>query len=177
MDDIGYDVFEGIKSRVRDALLESWIAQGHYETGAVVDSIEYTIERTFDRTSFIAYMAQYGVVHETGVAAADIPFTPGSGARRSAYIEGLIAWVQRRIAVADLREAKSVAFAIAHTQIVEGMPTRTALTYSTTLKRTGWIEAAFEKHGDALGSYIRQFTRDWMETSFTNMILQYKQKL
>jgi len=74
------------------------------------------------------------------------------------------------MAVNDLKEAKSIAFAIAHTQKREGMPTVGALGHSGTGKRTEFVSDAIIKVQPKLGDYIRQFYTKYMRTEFESVI-------
>jgi len=168
---------EPIKVILKKELLEEWKRQGHFESGKIVEELDFLIEREFGRTSIVGLMYPYGTYQDAGVSAENIPFSPGSGAKKSKYIDALIGFVQRRMAVADLKEAKSVAFAIAHTQKKEGMPTRGALSYSSTGKRTGWVSEAIEKAGPKLGIYIRQFYREFMTAEFESVITKNIKKI
>jgi hypothetical protein len=174
---IDANAIETMKRMLRDMLLESWTAQGHYESGAVVETIEYTIEKIIDTTSLVAYMAPYGVYIETGTPASNIPFSPGSGASNSRYIEALMNYASRRMNANSLKEARSAAFAIAHKQKKEGMPTRNSLSFSSTGRRTGWIDAALEKGGEQLGAFIRDHVKWYFETQFDNIISKHKQNI
>jgi len=132
--------------------------------------MEFVIEQELGRVSLVGLMYPYGAFQETGTPAADIPFNPGSGARKSKYIAALMNFVEQRMSITDLKTKKSVAFAIAHTQKKEGMPTRGSFKYSTTGKRTGWINDALTKNLGTMGGFIRQFYGQFMRTEFENMI-------
>ena len=47
---------EQLKLLIRDALLKEWKAQGHFESGKVVEEIDYQIERTFGMVSLIGIL-------------------------------------------------------------------------------------------------------------------------
>jgi hypothetical protein len=166
-----------IKKLLHDALMAEWRAQGHYITGKVVEEIEYEINQTFEGVSITGLMPAYGGYINEGVSAANIPFSPGSGAGKSKYIEGLIGFVQKRMAVATLQEAKSVAFAIAHTQKRQGMPTIGSYKYTSTGKRTEWVNDALRKNLDKLGGYIREFYADYMRSQFQELIVTYSKTI
>ena len=166
-----------IKAILREALLAEWSAQGHFESGKVVEEIDYLIEREFGRVSVVGMMYPFGIYIDRGVDAGNIPFSPGSGKKKSKYIDGLINFVQRRMAIADLKEAKSVAFAIAHTQKKEGMPTRGSFSFSSTGKRTEWVSEAIRNSSAKLGAYIRQFYREYMTAEFESVITKNIKKL
>jgi len=159
-----------LKFFLKQALLDEWRRQGHFESGKIVEEIDYEIERDFGRTSLIAKMYPYGIYIEKGVAAANIPFSPGSGVRKSKYIAALMSYAARRITGGDLVRAKSVAFAIAHKQKREGMPTRGSYRFSSTGKRTGWINDALEKNKDKIGEYVRQFYREFMTAEMESVL-------
>ena len=87
----------------------------------------------------INYLAKkYAAYLNFGVKASRIPYSEGSGAKRSLYIEGLIKYVRLRMGVGDPRMQKSIAFAIARTQKRKGMPIR------TDGKGTAWIDKTKE---------------------------------
>lgn len=163
----------GLKAMLNKALLDEWKAQGHHMTGAVVQRIEYEVERTFGAFAIVGRMPAYGGYIQEGVQAGNIPFAPGSGAGKSKYIEGLMAYVEKRMGISDLQTKKSVAFAIAHTQKREGMPTRGSYQYSNTGQRTNWINIALDKNQSKIGLYIRQFYRQYLQTEFTELITTY----
>jgi hypothetical protein len=161
---------EVLKQRIKDALMREWKAQGHFMNGKIVEDIEYELNQSFGSLELIGKMYAYGTYQETGVEASNIPFSPGSGAKRSKYIEGLMRFVEKRMAITDLRTKKSVAFAIAHTQKKEGMPTRGSFAFSSTGKRTGWINDAFEKNIGSIGDFVRQFYGEFVRTEMENVI-------
>ena len=166
-----------IKKLLHDALMAEWRAQGHYMTGKVVEEIDYEINRTFGGVTITGLMPAYGGYINEGVSASNIPYSPGSGAGKSKYIEGLIGYVQKRMAINDLREAKSVAFAIAQTQKRQGMPTIGSYRYSSTGKRTEWVNDALQKNMDKLGGYIRQFYASYMRSQFQELIVTYSKTI
>jgi hypothetical protein len=168
---------EPIKVILKEALLNEWKAQGHYINGKIVEEMDFLIERDLGRTAIIGKMYAYGVYQDAGVQAANIPFSPGSGAKRSRYIDGLVRFVQQRMAVSTLKEAKSIAFAIAHTQKREGMPTGGSFQYSSTGKRTEWVSDAILKAQPKLGAYIRQFYTQYMRTEFESVITKHIKQL
>lgn len=118
-----------------DRIALEWQRQGHQLTGAFEQSLEYD----YDGEYLNIYGNHYGKILETGVTAANIPYTPGSGATSSKYIQGLARYAMLRMGV-DERTALSIAFAIARTHKREGMPTRASAVYSQTGRRTGFVE-------------------------------------
>ena len=107
---------------IKTALLKEWTAQGHLIDGTVVKEMDIVLEQTIDKVSFLFFFLPYGVFLESGVKANRIPFSGIGGGGKSAYIEGLISFALKKLNVAGLQEAKSAAFAIAHTHKQKGMP-------------------------------------------------------
>lgn len=126
-----------------DAVAIAWKAQGHNLTGKAIQELETRVIDVRGVTIIQGYIVDYMANINEGVPASRIPYSPGSGARTSKYISGLIDYVKRRMGKSD-REAKSIAFAIASKHKREGMPTKNSARFSSTGKRTGFIEAALD---------------------------------
>ena len=125
------------------AVAIQWKAQGHNLTGNAIQQLETRVIEAGNSTIIEGYVVDYMANINAGITAANIPYSPGSGARSSKYIAGLIDYVKKRMGKSD-REAKSIAFAIASRHKREGMPTKASARFSSTGKRTGFIEAALE---------------------------------
>jgi len=125
------------------AVAIQWKAQGHNLTGNAIQQLETRVIEAGNSTIIEGYVVDYMANINAGVTAANIPYSPGSGARSSKYIAGLIDYVKKRMGKSD-REAKSIAFAIASRHKREGMPTKASARFSSTGKRTGFIEVALE---------------------------------
>jgi hypothetical protein len=119
---ITQEIYDKIDEIIIDALAESFVAHGHFMTGKIIEDIEIKREEVRGGANIDYYTYPYGVYLERGVKAENIPFSPGSGAKSSLYIDALISYVKRKFSISDMKEAKSMAFAIAHTQIKQGMP-------------------------------------------------------
>jgi len=121
-----------------------WRAQGHELSGSAVKQMETVIREEIATIVIEGYVPDYMAINNSGVTAARIPYTPNSGRPPSKYISGLIDYVKRRMGKSD-KEAKGIAFAIASKHKKEGMPTKGSVRFSTTGKRTGFIEQALDK--------------------------------
>ena len=121
-----------------------WRAQGHELSGSAVKQMETVIREEIASIVIEGYVPDYMAINNSGVTAARIPYTPNSGRPPSKYISGLIDYVKRRMGKSD-KEAKGIAFAIASKHKKEGMPTKGSVRFSTTGKRTGFIEQALDK--------------------------------
>jgi hypothetical protein len=136
------------------AVAIEWKAQGHNLTGNAIQQLETRIVAGADIV-IQGYVVDYMANLNAGVTAANIPYSPGSGARSSKYIAGLIDYVKKRMGKSD-REAKSIAFAIASRQKREGMPTKNSARFSSTGKRTGFIEIALDDIEPQLAQLIER---------------------
>jgi hypothetical protein len=122
-----------------------WRAQGHELSGSAVKQMETFVRMEINTLIIEGLVPNYMAINNSGVTAARIPYTPNSGRPPSKYISGLIDYVKRRMGKSD-KEAKGIAFAIASKHKKEGMPTKGSVRFSTTGKRTGFIEQALDKN-------------------------------
>ena len=133
------DVMKQLQQEFRGSLQD----QGHYLTGKLSKSIDYDIESGANAVTAKMYIDDYGLSVEFGVKAGNIPYGGGGKGGTSKYIQGLIKfWELRGLSG---RNAVGAAFATAKKHKREGMPTRASSKYSSTGKRTGFIQAALEK--------------------------------
>jgi hypothetical protein len=122
-----------------------WRAQGHELSGSAVKQMETLVRMEINTLVIDGLVPDYMAINNQGVPSNKIPYYPGSGRKTSKYISGLIDYVKRRMGKSD-KEAKGIAFAIASKHKKEGMPTKGSVRFSTTGKRTGFIEQALDKN-------------------------------
>jgi hypothetical protein len=122
-----------------------WRAQGHELSGSAVKQMETMVRMEINTLVIEGLVPDYMAINNKGVPSNKIPYYPGSGRKTSKYIDGLIDYVKRRMGKSD-KEAKGIAFAIASKHKREGMPTKGSVRFSTTGKRTGFIEQALDKN-------------------------------
>ena len=137
------------------AVAIEWKAQGHNLTGNAIQQLETKILQTGDGVLVLGYVTDYMANINAGVPASRIPYSPGSGARSSQYISGLIDYVKKRMGKSQ-REAQSIAFAIASRHKKEGMPSKASARFSSSGKRTGFIEAALDGVEPKLAALIER---------------------
>jgi hypothetical protein len=162
---ITQEIYDKIDEIIIDALASSFVAHGHFMTGKIIEDIEIKRQESRDGTDIDYYMYPYGAYLERGVKADRIPFSPGSGAKHSMYIEGLISYVKMKYSVSDVKKATSIAFSIAHTHLRHGMPFRTGG------KGTKWILDAIseaEQKMDSLGEQHYQVINAEIENMIRN---------
>jgi hypothetical protein len=136
---------DDISALAIEVIAMEWRAQGHELSGSAVKQMETVVKFEINTLVIEGLVPDYMAINNSGVTAARIPYTPNSGRPPSKYISGLIDYVKRRMGKSD-KEAKSIAFAIASKHKKEGMPTKGSVRFSTTGKRTGFIEQALEKN-------------------------------
>ena len=120
-------------------------AQGHTDTGRLVNSINYTILSDLSTVKIVFEYLYYGDIINNGVKAANIPFGRSTGKKTSLYIEALKNWAARK----GFKNPLGAAFAIAKTHKKEGMPTRGSYKFSNNGRRKNW-------RGFVLETYLPQ---------------------
>lgn len=159
-------------------LAEEWEAQGHKMTGAITDTIEYVVKQEATMLTLSGFMNFYGNILAAGTPANRIPFSGRSGrGGTSAYIAALQNYAKQRMNISGEKESLSVAFAIAHKQKKEGMPTKGSYKYSSTGKRLDWIEEAFKKNEDRISEVIRTMAYDTIKINLDVLLNRWQIEL
>lgn len=166
-DDVGKVIVMAVK--------KAFIMQGHKMTGALNDSIEYKVAAQVNSVMLEFLMLDYGMIQNFGVTADRIPFNPGSGAKKSAYIDGLKRFAKIKLGKND-KEAERVAFAIAYKQKAEGMPTKGSYKYSKTGKRTGAVLDALRDSEDEVTKMINIALEEYIFKNFVDVITEVNKK-
>jgi len=132
--------------------------QGHRLTGSLIASLEYQVTEKVAGVTIDFLVDEYGVYLNSGVKASRIPYSRSSGksGRKSAYIQGLIRYVERRMGLRG-REGIGVAFAIARAHRREGMPTSASYRFSKNTRRTGWADAVAANEAGAISEMVAEF--------------------
>lgn len=135
-------------AHITDLLKAELLAQGHRNTGNLERSFSYAVRRDGNLIVGEISANDYAIYLEFGVPASRIPYSPGSGAKTSQYIAGLIRYFTTKGLPSS--EARSAAFATARAHKREGMPTRASYAYSTNGRRTGFMRTTLSQHLPAL---------------------------
>lgn len=137
--------FQTISDFVVIKLAREFLNQGHKHTGALISSLNGRVSTLVDGVELGIFTNKtYWRQVNFGVKANRIPFSGRTGrGGKSKYIQALIAYFKQK-GVAD---PKSAAFATANKQRKEGMPTRKSFRFSSTGKRTDFIQEMLNKHG------------------------------
>lgn len=121
-------IIEGNLDRIGQLLIKELRkeleAQGHKDTGALIQSIEHNVEVVADKLALLVRYNSYGQILNDGVSPNKVPFGGApTGAKTSKFIEALAAWVTRKGLATTSSQALGVAIAIAKKQKKEGIPT------------------------------------------------------
>jgi len=127
-----------VKLRIQKELQD----QGHVATGQLLRSIENVIEARPNLFRAMILMEDYGFAIDTGVPAANIPYSGNGGGGTSQYIQGLYSWWLLKGLSTD--DALRAAFATAMKHKKEGMPTKASFFYSNNGRRTGFFTDTLE---------------------------------
>lgn len=164
--DIYQRLGEQVGEVVKKAVKQAFVMQGRTLTGALVNSIDYSVNATVN-SAFIEFtLLDYGMILNYGVPANRIPFSPGSGAKSSKYIDGLKMYAKLRFNAND-KEAERIAFAIAHKHKKFGMPLD---------KKTGAVEKGLEESKEEVEELISEALTKVINVMFLSSFAEVKKK-
>jgi hypothetical protein len=164
--DIYQRLGEQVGEVVKKAVKQAFIMQGRTLTGALVNSIDYSVNATVT-SAFIEFtLLDYGMILNYGVPPNRIPFSPGSGAKSSKYIDGLKMYAKLRFNAND-KEAERIAFAIAHKHKKFGMPLD---------KKTGAVEEGIKESSDEVEELISEALTKVINVMFLSSFAEVKKK-
>jgi len=164
--DIYQRLGEQVGEVVKKAVKQAFIMQGRTLTGALVNSIDYSVNATVT-SAFIEFtLLDYGMILNYGLPANRIPFSPGSGAKSSKYIDGLKMYAKLRFNAND-KEAERIAFAIAHKHKKFGMPLD---------KKTGAVEEGIKQSSDEVEELISEALTKVINVMFLSSFAEVKKK-
>jgi hypothetical protein len=170
---IGTEI-EHIEHVLSEILLNEWEAQGHSMTGKVVKDIDYRVKHETDKIILSGFMYPYANIQARGVKSGKIPFSGRTGrGGTSLYIQALQNYAKARMGIADEKKSLSIAFAIAHTQKKEGMPTSGSYKFTSTGKRTDWIEEALRKNEDRIADAVGKIAGDSISISLDALVAKW----
>lgn len=156
-------LIQQIADTAKMAVVIEWRRQGHELTGKAAQSIEEQVTQTATGTRIDFYIQDYMANINQGVPSNRIPYTPGSGAPPSKYIQGLTRYARLRFG-ANRKEAERIAFAIARTHLREGLPSEKSKRFSSTGRRTGFIEQGLEGEEEKISVLIERAVEETFRT-------------
>lgn len=140
--------------------------QGHYNTGALYNSIQYQV---FSRGSAVVVgqmtSLDYGIIVEVGVPSGKIPYSGRNGrGGKSKYIQGLVTFFMHK--GLDEKSALGAAFATANVQRQEGMPTAGSYRFSNNGRRTHFVSETLENNLDVITRILEEKTGAILQLQF-----------
>ena len=164
--DIYQRLGEQVGEVVKKAVKQAFIMQGRSLTGALVNSIDYSVNATVT-SAFIEFtLLDYGMILNYGVPANRIPYSPGSGAKSSKYIDGLKLYAKLRFNAND-KEAERIAFAIARKHKKFGMPLD---------KKIGAVQNGLDDSKDEVEALISEALTEVINVLFLSSFAEVKKK-
>jgi hypothetical protein len=164
--DIYQRLGEQVGEVVKKAVKQAFVMQGRTLTGALVNSIDYSVNATVN-SAFVEFtLLDYGMILNYGVPANRIPYSPGSGAKSSKYIDGLKMYAKLRFNAND-KEAERIAFAIARKHKKFGMPLD---------KKTGAVEKGLEESKEEVEELINEALTQVINVLFLSSFAEVKKK-
>jgi hypothetical protein len=143
-------MFDSVGEFVNDLIRQRSQLQGHTLTGKFEAGLTYKVERTGEGWEVVGYDATgVGKYLDKETPAVKIPYSPGSGATKSAFIDGLTRYAELRFKLSG-KEALRAAFAMAVTMKREGKPTVGSYKYSSNNRRTGVISDTINENWDKI---------------------------
>ena len=164
--DIYQRLGEQVGEVVKKAVKQAFIMQGRTLTGALVNSIDYSVNATVTSAYIEFTLLDYGMILNYGVPANRIPYSPGSGAKSSKYIDGLKMYAKLRFNAND-KEAERIAFAIARKHKKFGMPLD---------KKTGAVEKGLDESKDEVEELINEALTQVINVMFLSSFAEVKKK-
>lgn len=134
-----------ISNIVISALVEEIKLQGHNDTGKLINSFESNETETGKKATIEILFFNYGSFLNYGRKPGGyVPFSV------------LFDWVKRRLRLSGV-QARSATFAINQKIFKEGIPTTGALKYSSTGKRTQFIDDALKRKDKEITEAVGQY--------------------
>lgn len=120
--------------------------QGHNASGKLLNSIEKVIEETPNGFIGRIMINDYAIYLDKGVKPSRVPYTEGSGAKTSKYIDALVDWIKIIKPSLSEKERLGFAFGIARKAKKEGHPTRGSYKFSSNGRRKEWSKFAIDQN-------------------------------
>lgn len=137
------EIYREAADFINKILRKELVDQGHHLTGALEESIAFTISKTGDINRLEGFAAHYSQFVEHG-----FPASSASYKQVPFLIDYFIA---RGL---DEKEATAAAFATVTVWMKEGMPTQASKRFSSTGSRTNFVDHAFTEHAAEINKAI-----------------------
>ena len=158
---------ERLEIVINEALAKEWEAQGHHMTGKIVKEIQWQSKHETNRLILTGFIYPYGKYQASGA----------KWPNKRPPVGPLQKWVQLRMGLDDDKKSKSIAFAIATALKKNGMPLPGSFKYSSTGKRTDWIEEALIKNDEKISEAIGKLGENIVSTEIDILVKKWNVEL
>jgi hypothetical protein len=150
-----------LKRFITSEIETSWKKEGHLLTGAMVNDMDVQI-KTMPDAVFEGYLYKYAKYMNEGVSGDRIKsrYAP-------ARIEGLMRYVKLRMGINDLKQSRSIAYAIATLHKQRGMPLRA-------VTGTKWVNKALQKMSEKFSQKLFEVYEKDFSLQIENMFTKYQ---
>lgn len=141
--------------------------QGHRATGKLIASVVAKVSGMLNDLELQLTHLDYGIIVNTGLLPAQVPYTRGSGAKSSKFIEALMGWIRLKGIGGGLdKTVRGIAFAIATNMKKEGVPTQGSYRFTSNGRRTMWIDYIYNRYNVQWQDDIEILAGDFIENAF-----------
>lgn len=130
------------------------IEQGHNASGRLIQSFEGQVKEIAEMFLADILVNDYAIYLDTGVPASSIPYSRGSGAGKSKFIQGLFEWSNYVKPGLPESERRAFVFSVANSMKKQGSPTSGAYAFGRNGRRTGWIKEAIDAAEERISRMI-----------------------
>lgn len=142
-------------------------AQGHRATGRLIASVVARVQTTLDEIEVAMSHLDYGIIVNTGLSPERVPYSRGSGAKTSKFIDALMGWIRLKGIAGGLdKNVRSIAFAMATVMKREGVPTKGSYRFTRNGRRTQWIDYIYQQYNVQWQDRMETIAADYVEDAF-----------
>lgn len=147
--------------------------QGHRATGRLIASVVAKVKAMMNDIELELSHLDYGIIVNTGLSPERVPYSRGSGAKSSKFIDALMGWIRLKGIAGGLEKTvRSIAFAMATTMKKEGIPTKGSYRFTSNGRRTMWIDYIYDRYNVQWQEDVEILAGDYIEEAFDAMLEQ-----
>jgi len=165
------DQYNEFAFEIATLFIDELRAQGHKATGQLIASVVVRVQERLNELELTMSHLQYGVVVNNGVSPEKVPYSRGSGAKTSKFIDALVAWIRfKGIAGGIDKKVRSIAFAMANAMKRDGIGTRGSYRFSSNGRRTMWIDYIYNRYNVSWQDRVALLSGNYIEEAFDSII-------
>lgn len=151
--------------------------QGHRASGSLINSVVHEVANKMNEAVIYIRHLRYGKYVNDPLPASKVPYSRGSGAKTSKFIQEIAAWVKRKKITSGLdKDIMDTTFAIVNKMKKEGRPTIGSYKFSKNGRRTGWIDYVVKKFKVKLEPRVQLAYSELVSNSFIAVIERISEK-